>query len=198
MTEITNNHRHFHKWTDEERDIIRREYDGHNKTSERIAQKLTMMAGDKITLFAIKGQAANMGIMQDKSPDWTEKEIQILTDMINEYSPLTIARRLNRSVNAVMVKSKRLGLKRRYRNGWFIKREVCEICGVDHKKVQCWIDKGWLKASWHTENKQQKGGQAMWHIAERDFRDFIINHHSELQGRNVDLFQVIYLLVAIT
>lgn len=186
--------RQRHIWTDAERDIVRRDYDGHNKTSERIAKNLSLITGDKITFFAVKGQAASMGIMQDKSPDWTEKEIKILTEMINERPPLTIARRLHRSVNSVVVKSKRLGLKRRYRNGWYVKKEVSEICGVDHKKVQCWIDKGWLKASWHTGNKPQKNGMSMWHIDEHDLRNFIINYHSELQGRNVDLFQIIEIL----
>jgi len=187
--------RHHHKWTEEERDIVRRDYDGHNKTSEGIAQRLSLMASDKVTLFAVKGQAAKMGIMQDKSPNWTEKEVLILTDMINEHPPLTIARRLHRSVNSVVVKSKRLKLKRRYRNGWYVKVEVAEIFGVDHKKVQYWIDKGYLKASWHTGNKPQKSGMSPWHIAEADLRDFIIKYHSELQGRNVDLFQIVTLLV---
>ncbi|MFH1859806.1 MAG: helix-turn-helix domain-containing protein [bacterium] len=186
---------HKHKWTEEEREIVRRDYDGHNKTSEIIAQKLTLVAGDRITLYAVKGQAACMGIMQNKSPDWTEKEINILRDMINEYAPLTIARKLGRSVNAVVVKSKRLGLKRRYRNGWYTKKEVTEICGVDHKKVQRWIDEGWLKASWHTGNKPQKSGMSPWHIEEKDLRDFIIQHGAGLQGRNVNLFQIIALLV---
>lgn len=181
--------RHFHKWTEEEKEIVRRDYRGTNQSTQRIAGNLG------VTFFAVKGQAANMGIMRDKSPDWTENEIRILTDMINEVPPLTIARRLNRSVNAVVVKSKRLGLKRRYRNGWYVKAEVTEICGVGHKKVQRWIDKGWLKASWHTGNKPQKAGMSVWHISEADFRDFIINHHSELQGRNVDLFQIINLLL---
>lgn len=100
-----------HKWTDEERDIVRRDYDGTNRTAQRIADNLG------VTFNAVKGQASKMGIMQDKSPDWTEAEIERLAEMITAYSPMFIAKRLHRSVNAVVVKSKRLGLSRRARDG---------------------------------------------------------------------------------
>jgi len=177
-----------HKWTDDERDIVRREYDGHNKTSERIGNKLG------VTFYAVKGQAAKMGIMQDKSPCWTDTEIEKLTEMITQYAPLTIARKLNRSVNSVVVKSKRLGLSRRIRDGWYTKKEVCEILGVDHKKIQRYIDKGELKATWHTEIKPQKNSGACWHIKQQDVKDFIEKNIGDFQGRNVDLTMIVWLL----
>jgi len=177
-----------HNWTEEERDIVRREYDGHNKTSKRIANKLG------VTFYAVKGQAANMGIMQDKSPDWSDKEVEILTEMITHYTPLRIAKRLHRSVNSVVVKSKRLRLSRRVRDGWFTKKEVCEILGVDHKKIQAYIDRGELKASWHTQRKPQKRGMAMWHIETIDLKVFIKKSAGDFQGRNVDLVMIVWLL----
>ena len=185
---------HKHKWTDEERDIVRREYNGTNQRSEQIAAKLSYTAGDKITLFAVKGQAAKMGIMQDKSPDWTEKEIEKLTEMIGSYSPFTIAKRLNRSLNAVVAKSKRIGLSRRVREGWFTKKEVCEIMGVDHKKIQGYIDRGELKASYHSNVKPKQNGGACWHINQVDLIDFIKVNADEFMGRNVDLVMVVWLL----
>ena len=185
---------HKHKWTDDERDIVRRDYDGTNKTAYLIAIRLSYITGDKITFYAVKGQAAKMGIMQDKSPDWTDSEIKILTEMIYQYSPIAIAKRLHRSLNAVVVKSKRLGLKRRFRDGWYTKKEVCEILGVDHHKVQKWIDSGDLKAQWHTGVKPTQNGGACWHIGDWALRDFIIKHSFELIGRNVDLFQIVEIL----
>jgi len=179
---------HKHYWTEEERDIIRREYDGHNNTSDRIASKLG------VTFYAVKGQAAKMGIMQDKSPDWSDKEVEILTEMITRYAPLKIARRLHRSVNSVVVKSKRLRLSRRVRDGWFTKKEVCEMLGVDHKKIQGYIDRGELKASWHNLTKPQKNGMAMWHIEVDDLKIFIKKNAGDFQGRNVDLLMIVWLL----
>ena len=185
---------HKHKWTDEERDIVRREYNGTNQRSGQIAAKLSYTVGDKITLYAVKGQAAKMGIMQDKSPYWTEEEIEKLTEMIGSYSPPTIAKRLHRSINAVVVKSKRLGLSRRVRDGWFTEKEVCEIMGVDHKKIQGYIDRGKLKASYHGNVKPKKNGCACWHINQADFIDFIKVNAGEFTGRNVDLVMIVWLL----
>lgn len=185
---------HKHKWTDGERDIVRREYDGTNQKSRQIAEKLSYITGDRITFFAVKGQASKAGIMKDKSPNWTEKEMVTLTEMITAYSPVTIAKRLHRSLNAVVVKSKRLGLSRRARDSWFTKREVCEIMGVDHKKIQGYIDRGDLKASYHSEAKPQKGGGACWHIKQADLVYFIIKNASDFMGRNVDLVMIVWLL----
>ena len=161
---------------------------------QRIADKLTYLTGDKITFHAVKGQAAEMGLLQVKSPRWREREIEILSEMITVYSPMFVARRLHRSINAVVVKSKRLGLSRRVRDGWFTGREVCEIMGVDYKKIRGYIDRGDLKAEYHTEIKPQKNGGACWHIREADLKDFIKKHISDFQGRNVDLVMIIWLL----
>jgi len=185
---------HKHKWTDEERDIVRREYDGTNQKSQQIAGKLSYITSDKVTFFAVRGQAAKMGIMQDKSPNWTERECEILSEMLGNYSSITIARRLRRSVNAVVVKSKRLGLSRRTRDGWFTKKEVCEIMGVDHKKIQGYIDRGDLKAGYHTGVKPQKNGGACWHIKQADLIDFINKNAGDFLGRNVDLVTIVWLL----
>jgi len=185
---------HKHKWIDTERDIVRREYNGTDARTRQIAAKLSYITGDKITFFAVKGQAAKMGIMQDKSPDWTEKELEILSEMITMYAPITIAKRLKRSLNAVVVKSNRLKLSRRSRDGWFTKREVCEIMGVDHKKIQAYIDRGDLKASYHTEVKPEKNGGACWHIKQADLIDFIKDRSVDFVGRNVDLQMIVWLL----
>lgn len=180
-----------HHWTDDDREIVRREYDGTNGKAHLIAGKLSYMTGERITLYAVKGQVQKLGLAQDKSPRWTDDEIDTLKEMITQYSPITIARRLGRSVNSVVVKSKRLHCSRRVRDGWFTKREVSEICGVDHRKVQRWMDTGALLATPHHEATPQKNGSACWHITEDAFKRFLLNHGMELQGRNVDVFTII-------
>lgn len=179
---------HKHYWTDEERDIVRREYDGHNLAALKLAGNLG------VTFNAVKGQVQRMGIAIDKSRGWTDQETEILAEMITQYSPITIAKRLKRSVNSVVVKSKRLRLSRRVHDGWFTKKEVCEIFGVDHKKIQRYIDNGKLKASWHTQRKPQKNGMAMWHIKSKDLKEFIKKNIGDFQGRNVDLVMIIWIL----
>ena len=179
-----------HHWTDEERDIVRRDYNGHNASAHSIAARMG------VTFCAVKGKVQELGIALDKSPRWTPAEEADLREWITQYAPPTVAEKLGRSINSVVVKSRRLGLSRRIRDGWFTKREVAEICGVDHKKVGQWIDTGALKASWHTDIKPCKEGSACWHICEEDLRAFIIAHSYELIGRNVDLFTIVNILIA--
>lgn len=177
-----------HSWTDEERAIVRREYDGTNISAERIASRLG------VTRCAVKGQVAHMGIAMDKSPCWTERELELLEQYIPRYSVRTIAQKLHRSQNAVAIKAKRLKLSLRNRDDWYTKMEVCEICGVDHKKAQKWIDSGSLKASYHNGHRPSQLGMAMWHIEANDLRSFIIGYSGELLGRNVDIQQIVWLL----
>jgi len=177
-----------HQWLESERDIVRRDYDGTNQSALMIASKLG------VTLCAVKGQVQVLGISQQKSPPWSESEIEKLSELIHAYSITTIAKMLHRSINSVKIKATRLKLGLRVRDRWFTKKDVCEILGVGHKKVQGYIDRGELKASWHTERKPQKNGMAMWHIKTGDLREFIERNASDFQGRNVDLATVVWLL----
>lgn len=185
---VKGGHAPKHKWIEEERDIVRRDYKGTNASAQMIADRLG------VTKCAVKGQAAALGILQQKSPPWTPKELERLEELIHHYSVREIARRLHRSHNAVKVKATRLKLKLRLRDDWYTKMEICQICGVDHRKVQQWIDSGALKASWHNGRRPSQKGMAMWHIEAADFKEFIINYSGELLGRNVDIQQIVWLL----
>jgi len=178
-----------HKWTDEERAIVRRDYKGTNASARAIAAALG------VTFAAVKGQAAQLGILQQKSPPWTPQELNTLENLIHRYSLRQIAKKLHRSKNAIKVKATRLKLNIRLRDEWYTKQEVCEICGVDHKKVQQWIDSGALTASWHYGTKPCQAGMSSWHIEAKDLRTFIIKYCGELLGRNVDIQQIVWLLV---
>jgi hypothetical protein len=125
---------------------------------------------------------------------WTVEEDRKLEELIHCYSLVTIARKLNRSINSVKIRATRLKFCLRSREGWYTKAEVCEILGVDHKRVQSYIDTRQLKASYHNGHKPGKTGLAMWHIDESDLRDFLKRYCHEFNGRNVDLTQIVYLL----
>jgi len=180
-----------HYWTEEERGIVRRDYMGTNQSADRIAAKLG------VTRYAVKGQAATMGILQQKSPPWNDKELEQLSRLIHTYSIPQIAKKLHRSTNAVKIKATRLKLGLRLRDDWFTKKEVCEILGVDHKKVQSWIDNGALVATWHTDRKPQQNGMSMWHIEAKAPKNFLMNYSGELLGRNVDLQQIVWILTTV-
>ena len=184
-----------HIWTEEEKGIVRMMYKGTNKSAIDIANRLTVLTGEKITLYAVKGQVQQMGLAIDKSRRWTEREKEKLAELMGKNRPEVVARLLRRSVNSVQVMAKRLSCGKRVRDGWYTKREVSEICGVDHHKTQQWIDKGILKASFEHGARPQKDGSRCWHINEADLREFFIQHSYELTGRNVDLFQMVNILI---
>ena len=180
-----------HQWTEEERAIVRRDYIGTGASAQEIADELG------VTKFAVKAQAQKLGIMRQKSPPWTPGELKRLEKLIHRHSVAQIAKKLHRSPNAVKIKSIRLKLDLRLRFDWYTKRDVCEIVGEDHHKVQKWIDSGELKATWHNDRQPSRKGMAMWHIEAKDLKEFIVKHSGELLGRNVDIQQIVWLLTKI-
>ena len=174
-----------HIWTEEERGIVRLHYDGTRESIKLIMGILN------VSFYAVKGQVQFLGLGMHKQPDWTEAELEYIRGHYDSQSCIVIGRHLHRSINAVKIKATRMHLSLRTREGWYDKMDICEMLGVDHRKVQAWIDRGDLKASWHTGTKPSQKGMAMWHIEAEDLKEFIICHCHELQGRNIDIFSIL-------
>jgi hypothetical protein len=170
-----------HQWTKEERELVRLHYDG---TRESVIRLQSLIGA---SFYGVKGQIEKQGLARVEHIEWSPEELKRLEEMVPHYSVKTIAQKLGRSDNAVKVKATRLHFSMRYRDGWYTKAEVAEICGVDHKKVQGWIGSGDLKASWHHGHKPSKHGSGAWHIEREDLASFIRARCHELQGRNIDL-----------
>jgi len=120
-----------HKWTDEERAIIRRDYKHTTESCQRIADYLSRHTGERITENAVKGQVQVMGIAKsdDRHP-WSPEEDARLRELIPSLCPRAVALKMHRSRNSVVVRSKRLNISRRCRNGWFTKREVMQFSAM--------------------------------------------------------------------
>lgn len=185
--------RNNHKWTAEEREIVRRDYRHTIASRQELATRLG------VSPFGIAGQVATMGIARrdDRRP-WSPKEKEVLAELIHRYCPRRVAKLMHRSLNSVVVKSKRLGESRLIRDGWFTKAEVCQILGMGHKWVQRRIDSGSLVASYHSEHGPSQNGGCTWHIEEKALKDFLRRYPEELNGRNVDLIMVVDILAGIT
>jgi len=139
-----------------------------------------------------------MGIA--KSDDrhlWTSQEKEILAGLIPQYCVRVIAKKMHRSINSVVVMATRLNASRRYREGWFTKKEVCEILGHDHKWVQARIDSGALKATYHYGERPTQRGMSAWHIQEADLVEFIRRYPQELVGCNIDIIMIVEILAGI-
>ncbi len=187
-----------HAWTDEERAIIRRDYKHTRESCRQLADYLSQLIGVEITEFAVRGQISIMGIAKsdDRHP-WNPKEDEKLRELIPSFNPRIVARKMHRSINSIVVRSKRLNISRRCRNGWFTKKEVMEILGHDHKWVQRRIDSGALKASYHYDLRPtQKGGSA-WHIDEHDLKAFIRRYPEEMVGCNIDIITIVDILAGV-
>ncbi len=137
-----------------------------------------------------------IGKSDDRHP-WTPREKAILARLVPQYCPRSIALKMHRSINSVVVMSKRIGVSRRIREGWFTKREVCEILGHDHKWVQARIDSGALKASSHYGGTPTQKGMSAWHIEEHDLVRYIREYPQELVGCNIDIIMIVDLLAEI-
>jgi len=179
-----------HLWKDEERDIIRRDYQHTHASRDRLAQRLG------VPPYAVAGQISAMGIAKRNGRrPWTAEEDEKLRELAQKFCPRRVQKIMHRSLNSVVLRMKRLKIYRRYRNGWYTKREVCEILGVDHKWVQARINSGALKAAPHDPHTPpQKYGSGCWHITEESLREFICRYPEELNGKNTDLMIVVDLL----
>lgn len=179
----------WHIWTQQDDDYIRVNYKQTDESADAIAAVL------KVGPHQVKIRAYAMGIgkksLRGQKRFWTPEEDAQLRAMVHKYSINTISNKLNRSQNAIHVRSVRLKLILRSHDGWYTKKDCCEILGEDHKWLEVFINSGELKASYHNGKKPQKNGMAMWHIETKDFRGFILSHLHLINGRNVNLIKLI-------
>ncbi len=175
-------------WTEDELEAVRLGYRGTITSARNIASVLGR------TPFGVKGQVQKLGVTRTKPRNWTADEDEQLIELMGKHPPQQVAKRMHRSVNAVIMRSKRLGFSRRTRDGWYTKMDVCQMLGVDHHWLQPYINRGELQASWHYGTRPGQAGMACWHINEKDLREFIIAHCYDLVGRNADLPGIVYVL----
>ena len=188
---MTGIYRSNHRWTEGDLEIVRCQYDGTGLSAMAIANKLG------VTVNAVKGKVARLGLGKVVHRPWTAKEDERLRKLSGEISIARISQRMGRSINSVAVRCKRLKLSRRHHHGWFTKTEVAEILGKDHKWVQTRIDNGSLPATHHAKVEPQQNGGSVWHISEKDLKKYIRCYCSELNGRNVDLVQIVDILAGV-
>ncbi len=125
-------------WTDEELAFLRENW-GKLPRAE-IARRL----GRSIPSINIKAGA--LDLRRKKPPRWTPEEVRFLRENWGRLTIRQLAKRLNRTEHGILVKSKRLKLGPIQDKSCFTKHEICGLLGVDHRKVERWIEAGLLKA----------------------------------------------------
>ncbi len=185
----------YHRYSDEEIDIIRRDYRHSKESLRELAQRLGT------TPASINGKVRLLGLSKRtdyRRRKWTEEEEKKLVKLLERHAPSSVPKFMGRSINSVVVKSKRLGVRRRNRNDWYVMREVCEILGVDHHWLRRRVDSGAIVATWHYDKEPgQRKGSLSWHFTQHAVCEFIRRYPEELNGRNVDMIQVVEILVGV-
>ncbi len=156
-------------WTDEERDIIRQEYKGTAQSQEAIAKALGRGR------YTVRNEIYRMGLARSTDRrKWTKEEDERLADLAHRYAPQTVARKMNRSVNSVVVRMKRLRLQRSQRDGWYTLRDAAAVLGKDPKWLKIRIETGALRARRHHRRTDRNQPEpSTWHIEQKDLRNFI-------------------------
>jgi len=172
--------------------VWRPEWDGYLKARyygglNRRFQVLNRMIRETgLPRWYIKRRAARLGLTmhQDTRP-WTAAEVAIIERLVGKVSALTIAKRLKRTETSVVLKIKRLGFSRRVRDGYTM-RDLEECLGEDHRKIQRWIQNGWLRDRLQGTRRNNGNGRDIHRFRESAILDFIRRHPEELNLGKVD------------
>ena len=178
-----------HVWTQEEMDTLRREYRPGGKTQEELAAQMG------VTKNQLGKQISRMGLQRNqRQPAWSDEENRTLLELIERKPVDQVARRMHRTRAAVIGQLRKLQISRRNRNGWYTLRETAEILGMEIRLVKKYMEDGSLRATGHHGKLLAPERGQMWHIEEKDLRRFIRRHPQDLQGRNVDMIQLVQIL----
>ena len=181
-----------HRWTEEELEIIRRDYQYTNKSRDELAIRLG------VTKYAVTGQIKRLGIARRRDKPWSDADDRKLLRLLETHCAEATAKKMYRSVSSVVIRAKRLGVQRRARSGWFTEKDVSAILGQTAKWVRKRIDTGQIVATYHNGHHPSTKGLSMWHIDEADLRDYIRTYPQDLMGRNVDMIMVVDILAGVS
>lgn len=74
---------------------------------------------------------------------WSQEEVELLEEMTEKYPLSTVARKLNRSENAVFIKQQRLGIGGLRANADMLTRNtLSRILGIENRTIQRWERRG--------------------------------------------------------
>jgi hypothetical protein len=147
----------------------------------------------------LSGRLAAMGLAQPhrKEPPWSEAELALLR-RVPLHSPDRCAAIFRehgfaRSPTSIVVKSKREGLKRRYRET-LSGAAVAEILGLDNKTITSWCGDGLIEATRRESQRLPQQGGAPWSIERAALRRFILDNLERIDIRKVDKFAFVAIL----
>ncbi len=177
------------KWqlTDFQRKILLERYDGRKATIDEL-----MRYFPGVPRWRVKHWAGELGLARRKEPNWTADDVAYLEQQLGHRRVEAIAKHLGRTVTAVKLKSKRLGINQTSEG--YTMRGLCLGLGVDHHKVEKWLAAGWLRgARRHTERTVMQGGDT-WYFSDQAIYELVRNHPNEIDPRRVEWIWLVDIL----
>lgn len=155
--------------TPEREAYLRAHYDPlERRVSHRIARALS------VPPWRVRRWAVELGLAKpfDRNPNWTPEEDVFLEEHMGTRHVNWIAKKLKRSITAVVVRSKRLSISRRAARTWYTAQQVADGFGIDVHVVTRWIASSKLLAT--REGRDHEDGRpAAWRIEHDAVRQFI-------------------------
>lgn len=166
-------------WTGEQDALLKERYNSQPRRIDELARALPMYPR-----WEIKKRAAKLGIARAKERNWTKRDERSLSKWLAHRSIEWIARKLNRTVTAVVLKAKRLKIKKS--GAGYTANSLAFGLGVDNHKVTTWVQRGLLRAA--RRQTKRRGGQNgdYWYIDPADVRDFVKTNPDEVSFRNAE------------
>ncbi|CAM5657207.1 hypothetical protein MAUB1S_11434 [Mycolicibacterium aubagnense] len=186
-----------HTFTPEEDETIRSEWallSGRKKGEvSELADRLRLPRH----LLSQRARKLGLTIPHKKEKAWTSAE-DALMSKVPLHDPDRCAEifrenGFNRTPTAIMVRSKRVNLSRRFNIG-LSAHAAAKIIGVDSKGVTAYCISGDLKASKRNDSRLPQQGGSRWVIKPVDLRQFVIDNIGRIDFRKVDKFELVRLL----
>jgi hypothetical protein len=143
------------------------------RTKPELSQEITRLASSwGVPRSTITNQALKLGISLLSWKEWTVEENAYLEEHAGEMSIKRIAKTLKRSPDSVKHQIHRLQLSGEVTKGYSM-RQLQELLGVKHTRVQMWLSKGWLRM----EHER---------VTESSIQKFLFQRMDEYSFRNCD------------
>ncbi len=163
--------------------LIRDRYDSRPRTITDLAKLIG------VPRHAIKRRAQQLGVARTKERPWSEFEVRYLEARLHRMSVAVLARRLRRTVTAVALKAKRLGLRKT--DEGYTAAALAQALGVDSHRVLSWMRRGMVRATRRHSDRDHD----MYYIADAAVRQFVARNPGEVDLRKVDQLWFIDLMM---
>jgi hypothetical protein len=180
------------KWrlSDFQRRLLLERYDGRTETIDALMRHFP-----DVPRWRVKRWAGELGLSYKKAPPWTPEELDYLREHLGTLRVKAIAKHLGRTVTAVQVMSKRLHISQRLSEGYTM-RGVCEGLGVDHHKVERWLEHGWLRGRRIGTERTKTHLGDIWQFTDRNVYELVRDHPSEIDPRRVEWLWLVDILTS--